>query len=288
MKVKAAVGVTLLMTYAAAGAVGTSDTGAQRAGASTLEPGQASLVFSAPPRESHDTAMRTYGPIADYLSRAIGKPVVFRHAGNWLTYQTEMQKGAYDLVFDGAHFNGWRAAKLQHRPLAKLPGEHVFVVVTKKSNQRINDLKHLTGARVCAMDPSNLGTLTLLNEFANPARQPVLVNINGWSNIYRAMLAEKCVAAVMPLLNFEKYDGDAQAKILFRSKAVPNQAFSAGPRVSSEDQDRIAQALLSANAEGPTATLRSLYAGEGGLVRANKDEYLGLAVMLRDVWGYFP
>lgn len=282
MKVKAAMGVSLLITYAAA--VGAIGPGPQPSAGYNQGP----LIFSAPPRESHDKALETYGPIADYLSKVIGKPVVFRHAGNWLSYQTEMQKGTYDLVFDGPHFNGWRAAKQQHTPLVKLPGEHVFVVVTKKTNSRTTELKHLAGAKVCAMDPSNLGTITLLNEFDNPARQPVLVNVNGWGNIYQEMLAGKCVAGVMPLRNFEKYNGSEQAKIIFRGKTLPNQAFSASPRVSVTDQDKIAQALIAPDAGNATAKLRSVYAVDGDFVPANKEEYLGLAGMLKDVWGYFP
>ena len=59
------------------------------------------LVFSAPPRETEEDALRTYKPIAEYLSRIVNKTIVYRYPKDWLTYQTEMQRGSYDLVFDG-------------------------------------------------------------------------------------------------------------------------------------------------------------------------------------------
>jgi ABC-type phosphate/phosphonate transport system substrate-binding protein len=101
-------------------------------------------VFSAPPRESAQAAAEIYGPIAEYLSAVTGKKVVYRQPANWIAYQTEMRKGDYDLVFDGPHFNAWRAANLQHNILVKAPGEHSFVVVVKKDNDKVRELKQLT------------------------------------------------------------------------------------------------------------------------------------------------
>ncbi len=244
------------------------------------------LVFSAAPQQDQQTAIETYGPIAEYLSKVIGKQVVYKHPGNWLSYQMEMKKGSYDLVFDGPHFNDWRATKLQHSILVKFPSEHVFVVIVKKDNSKIADLKQLNGRPVCAMSPPNLGTLTLLSQFDNPVRQPVIINTDGWENIYKGVVADKCVAAVLPLKNLEKYDRGTFTKIIFKGKAMPNQALSAGQRVSREDQAKIVSALITPEASEPTAKLREIYAIDGRFVPAAKREYAGLSVWLKDTWGY--
>lgn len=245
------------------------------------------LVFSAPPRESVEEGNATYGPIAEYLSQTLGKPVVYKHSDNWLTYQTEMQKGSYDIVFDGPHFTGWRINKMQHNPLVKFPGDHLFVVVVKKDDAKVADIKNLAGRPVCGMASPNLGTLTLLNQFDNPVRQPVVLNINGWDNIYKSLLSGRCVGAVLPISNLQKYDrAGAYTRIIYRGSAMPNQAFSAGPRVSPQDQVKIKQALLAKEAEGATAQLRHVYAMDYALVPANRDEYAALGGMLKDIWGY--
>ncbi|HJW81171.1 MAG TPA: PhnD/SsuA/transferrin family substrate-binding protein [Acidiferrobacterales bacterium] len=246
------------------------------------------LVLSAAPREDDAEAEAIYGPVAGYLSTVLGKKVVFRHAGNWGVYQGLMQKGAYDIVFDGPHFNSWRVDRVQHNVLAKVPGDHVFVALVKKDNDKIRELKQLAGRTICGHAPPNLGTLTALNEFENPARQPIIVNIDGWKNIYQGMLAGKCVAAVVPVKALEKFEKDTgrQAKIVFRGAALPDNAFSAGPRLSVQDQEKIARALFSPEGEKATLKLREKYAAGKPFSATSNKEFAGLGNYLKNEWGY--
>jgi ABC-type phosphate/phosphonate transport system substrate-binding protein len=245
------------------------------------------LVFSAPPRETEEEGIRTYQPIADYLSRVIGKRIVYKHPGDWLTYQTEMQRGSYDLVFDGPHFNSWRLANLQHHALVKIVGEHAFAVVVRKDDRRFTDVRQLAGQKVCGMDPPNLGTLAVLGEFNNPLRQPLIVNNLGWTKVYEGVAFDKrCAAGILPVANLEKFPNyENQVRVLYKTRTLPNQAFSAGPRLTAEDQARIAAALVSQEGMGVTARLRAEFGGEG-LAYATKAEYTGLDTYLKDTWGY--
>lgn len=298
---KAAVAVASVVACLAPGAAGAGEASGTRinyapgadlsraAGGIEQQPASAAggdtLVFSAPPRELPAAANEIYEPIAQYLSGVLGKKVTYRHSNNWLTYQTEMRKGTYDLVFDGPHFNGWRAANLSHNILAKLPGDHVFVVITRSDGNSINDIKQLSGRAVCAMPPPNLGTLTLLSQFDNPARQPVIANTDGWENIYRNVMARRCTAGVLPLTLLEKF-GQGGVKIVFKGKALPNQAFSAGPRVTLAEQAKIASALTAPESAAAFARLREHYAVIGNLTLATRDEYLTFATLLKGQWGY--
>jgi ABC-type phosphate/phosphonate transport system substrate-binding protein len=247
------------------------------------------LVLSAPPRETPEEGARLYGPIAEYLSRTTGRRIVYRHPQNWLSYQTEMLKGRYDLVFDGPHFNSWRASHMQHTPLVRLPQEHLFVVIVRRSESGLNDVKQLAGKKVCALNPPNLGTLALLAEFDNPLRQPVIVNQIGWKDVYQGVTMDKhCVAGVLPLANLRHYDGAGQfTRIVFKTRPLPNQAFSAGPRVPPALQAEIAAALVSEAGNAPTAALRAAYgAAEQGFVAARKEDYAGLDSYLKEVWAF--
>ena len=245
------------------------------------------LVFSAPPRETEEEGARTYQPIADYLSRVTGKTIVYRHPKDWLTYQTEMQRGSYDLVFDGPHFNSWRISHLRHSALVKIAGEHTFAVVVHKDNNRVTELKQLAGQKVCGMNPPNLGTLAVLGQFDNPMRQPLILNSVGWSKAYEGVAFEKkCAAAIVPVANLKTFPNHENVvRIVYKSKVLPNQAFSAGPRISVPDQARISAALMSP--EGASAIQRLLSAsGAQGLAFASKEEYAGLDTYLKDSWGY--
>ena len=251
-------------------------------------PDSSEIIFSAAPREEAEEAKRLYGPVAEYLSQATGKKIVYKHAGNWGVYQGTMQRGGYDLVFDGPHFNGWRITKLQHNTLVKVPGDHTFVALVKKDNTRIQELKQLAGYTVCAHAPPNLGTLTLLSQFENPSRQPVIINTDGWKNIYAGLMEGKCAAAMVPIAKLEQFEKNgAMTRIIYRAKALPDNAISAGPRLTTTDQAKIAQALLAPEAAGPTQAMRQKYAADKALIPATNDEYANLGEYLRNEWGYY-
>lgn len=250
-------------------------------------PAPREYVFSAPPRESAQASAGIYGPLAEYLSRVTGKAVTYRHPGNWIEYQSDMRKGAYDLVFDGPHLNAWRAANLQHNILVKAPGDHTFVVAVRTDSDKVRELKQLAGRPVCGMSPPNLGTLTVLNEFDNPSRQPIINNTDGWEQIYTGLQTGRCMAAILPARNLAKYDALGSAtRVIFKARAYPNQALSAGPRVSAEDQARIARAMTAPDARLATAGLREAYALSGDFQAARKGEFASAAAILKDSWFY--
>lgn len=247
----------------------------------SLQEVNSQLVFSAPPRGAYADEVAIYEPIVQLLSKVVGRKVEYKYSDNWLSYSKEMTEGRYDIVFDGPAFNGWRIEKLSHTPLVRLPEDFIFVVVTKADNNRVKNVKDLAGRMICAHAPPNLGTLTLLSQFDNPARQPVIVETKGWDTAYKALMDGKCVATVLPIKNLGKNDAGAQrlTKTLYQHKALPNQAFSVGPRIAPELHAKIAQALLSEEGKLATAKLRSAYAGKS-FVPTNRQEYADLGELL--------
>jgi ABC-type phosphate/phosphonate transport system substrate-binding protein len=243
------------------------------------------IVFSAPPRESEPEGEAIYRPIADYLSRATGKRIVYRYPGTWGVYRSEMLRGAYDLVFDGPHFNAYRAERLQHNVLVKVPSRHAFVVITRQT-QPFAGVQQMAGRTFCTHAPPNLATLVLLEQFDNPARQPMIVNTEGWQNIYAGVSAGRCVGAILPLAIYKQFDRGGEMKVVYQSASMPNQAFSAGPRVSEADQRQIAAALVAPEAAAATAKLRAAFKVGEHFAPASNAEYVGLASYLRNEWGY--
>ena len=245
------------------------------------------IVFTAPPRETLEEATEIYKPVADFLSKTLGKRVEYTYPGTWGVYRTEMLKGGYDIVFDGPHFNSYRMEKLSHNILVKIPERHEFTVIVKKDQAEFRNLKQMAGRTFCTHAPPNLGTLVLLSQFDNPSRQPMIINTKGWDKIYAGVISGKCVAGVLPALNLKKYDQAGLTRIIYKGQAMPNQAFSAGPRVTPEDQEKIAHALVSPEAGQATAKLRTAYKVGDSFALANNQEYRGLAEYLRNEWGYY-
>lgn len=244
------------------------------------------LVLTSPPRESEQKAREIFQPIADYIGTVLKRPVVFKYSDNWLTYQSEMQKDLYDIVFDGPHFISYRMAKYQHAPLVKLPGKFIFVIIAKKDNNRINKVEDVNGRMLCAPAPPNLAALTALTQYTNPSRQPIMVDTKGFPQTYDALLNGKCSAAAMQIKVFEKLDKEKKAtKILFQSKGLPNQAISASSRLDAAERARLAELLQSDAGKKATAKLREEYNGQD-FVPATAEEYVGHSGLLKDIWGF--
>ena len=243
-------------------------------------------VFTAPPRDvggGNESAV--YGPIAAYLSAATGKKIVYEHSDNWLSYQDNMRKGKFDLVFDGPHFLSWRVAKLQHEPLAKLPGKLAFVVVAKKDNDKISSVKDLSGRTVCGLAPPNLATLTLYSQFDNAARQPLVLAARSFKEAFEMMNSGKCTAAAMGKGFFKNLD-KGESKVVWESPGVPNQAFSAGPRFTEQDRSKMIAALTAPEAAAKMEKFFSIFSKDKALVAAKRDEFDGIANLLKDAYGF--
>lgn len=245
------------------------------------------LVLSAPPRDSAEQGEQIFAPIAEFLSNILGRPVVYRYSATWGGYQADMQRGAYDLVFDGPHFVSWRIQHAGHNALVKLPGDFVYTAVVRRDNTRAKPLKEMSGHTVCAHAPPNLGTLVLLNAFDNPLRQPVIVAHDGYQEIYDGLMKGSCEIAMLPLPYLEKLEhGDPRTRIIFRTAAMPQQALTAGPRVTAVEQQKITTALLATNAAPALVNFRKVYGVGSKLIPATNSEYANLAVYLRDQWGF--
>jgi len=248
-------------------------------------PAFADLVFSSPPRESEAKGKEVYQPVATFLSKITGQPVKYRYPQDWLIYQSEMQRDVYDIVFDGPHFLSWRVANLRHTPLVKLPGALEFVLVVGKDANTIKSLNNLAGRSICAHAPPNLATLTVLYEFTNPARQPILLDTKGFPAALKGVISGKCVAGILQARLHKALDKQRETKVIFKSRPMPNQAFSAGRRITPEMQRKIASALLSPEGQAATAKMREEFKAEN-FIPAREEEFAGLSDLLKDVWGF--
>lgn len=246
---------------------------------------RADLVLSAPPRETVEAGEKIYKPLVEYLSQASGEKVSYRHPDTWAIYQAMITRDEYDLVFDGPHFVSWRIERLKHVPLAALTGKLSFVVAARADDARVRSLNDLAGKGVCGHAPPNLATLTLFDQFSNPLRQPKLVETKGFDGAYQGLLNGKCVGTVLPTEVYRKLDAAHRARILYESAPVPNQALTAGSRVSAEARARIAAALLSPQAK-PSAQPLAASLGGSDFVKVTAADYRGHDVLLRNVWGF--
>jgi ABC-type phosphate/phosphonate transport system substrate-binding protein len=137
------------------------------------------------------------------------------------------------------------------------------------------------------MPPPNLAALVALSQFDDPKKQPVLVPAKGWDKVYSGLMSGRCMGGVFPASNLQVIDKDNAMRVLYKSAPVPEQALSAGPRVSPADQAKIAAALVAPEALEPTEKLRATAKGGDKFISANNAEYAGLARLLKKEWGFY-
>ncbi|MBI3774416.1 MAG: PhnD/SsuA/transferrin family substrate-binding protein [Gammaproteobacteria bacterium] len=254
-------------------------------------PAQATLVLTAPPRESMERGEELYGPLAHMLSQKLGQTVVYEHPHDWGEYTLKMRQNAYDIVFDGPHLAAWRIKHLEHVPVAKLPGDLFFLVATRYSDKEItraNDLIN-TGTPVCGMPSPNLATIAVMEYFTNPIIQPDIYEVPSFEAGYSLLKAGKCRAVVLNA----QYLGNlpaaekAQLNVLFTSARYPNQTVTTSKRVTSDQRAAISALLTRQSGISETQELLKVYAKQAKRFEpANVQEYVGMESILEEMWGW--
>lgn len=249
--------------------------------------GREVFVISSAPKGTQLAESQLWGPVAELLSRKTGKQFVYEYGENWLAYQKRMLEDRYDLNFDGPHFVGWRLVAADHSVVAKLAEKHVFVIVVRDDEVRIKKPTDLAGRGICAHAPPNLGTLVLLSQFTNPARQPRIVETKGWDGAFYGMMDGKCLATVLPDKNLAKFEKESgkKAKIIYTHPVLPNQALTAGPRINETLRGRIEAALSSPEGIEIMNRVAAEY-GSKEFTTATRAEYAPVADLLREERGF--
>ena len=231
-------------------------------------------VFTAPPRETSEKGYMVYKPIADFLTQATGEQFVYRQQDNWDDYVRDMRAEKYDLVFDGPHFVDWRVHNIKHRTIIKIPHLLQWRVIARKGDTSVNKVEDLVGMKVCAPGIPNFGTLNLLSHFKEESKQPVHVEVKGWSQVYEGVKNGDCVAGVLPKKNHEIYDKEtAYTRSIHNHLPYPNQAFTASSRIPDDLREKIRTALLSEEGQKALENLRKNYTGGTKMVTADDEEY---------------
>ena len=248
------------------------------------------LILTSPPRETPEAGLKMYGPIADYLTKALGVAVTYKHPGNWLRYQREMRGDKYDIIFDGPHFISWRMEHLGHEPLVKLPGNLQFILVSKAGRDEYKHPDELIGKRICGIPSPNLSILSILDYYRNPVRQPVIKGIKGgMPKVYSTLMDDKagCNAAVLRTAYYNKKLTKEQRdglKTIILGKAMPNQGISVSKRLTKAYKDIIVRELTIGKGVDSTQGILKRYAGKAkSFIPVAQGEYDGFNMLLEGV-----
>ncbi|MBI3776517.1 MAG: PhnD/SsuA/transferrin family substrate-binding protein [Gammaproteobacteria bacterium] len=248
------------------------------------------VVCASPPRETAARGEELYAPLAQLLSDQLGVPVVYKRARDWIEYSTSMKQDKYDIIFDGPHFAAWRMKHLGHTPVAKLPGELSFVVVSYKDDKKHNRMRDLINGPLCALASPNLGTMAVLAQFTNPLIQPDLYEVSNITEVYEKFKSGKCKAAVFQDKFFNKLPVEEKAhlKVMFTSGHFPDQTVTVSKRVTDRQRAVLTELLTRPSGIAATQELLKQYTKQAKRFdSANPQEFTGLEALLEGVlWGW--
>ena len=248
------------------------------------------LIFTSPPREKPAAGQKQYGPLAEHLGKLLGRKVVYEHPGNWLNYQRNMREDKYDIIFDGPHFIAWRIEHLGHETLVRLPGTLNFYLLAKADDNAIQSPDDLVAKKICGIPPPNLSTMSVINAFPNPVRQPVIKGVGGgMGGVFKAFMgSDECRGGIIRDTFFKKKVTDEDKKkvrIIFRSNPLPNQAVSVSKRLDKREKSLIIQSLTLGDGVKLAQPTVTRFGGKKtkAFIPAVNDDYKGHNVLLEGV-----
>jgi ABC-type phosphate/phosphonate transport system substrate-binding protein len=253
----------------------------------------AELVFSSAPRGTPQQEQARYAPFVEAMSEWLGEKVVYVYPKDFTRYSFAMRRGEYDLVLDGPHLVAWRMTRIDHEPVAKLPGKITFLVAASEADPTLNGRDSLIARRVCGLASPHLGTLQYLAQYRNPVQQPTVFALRGgFKNVFKQFKAGKCDAVLLRDLYYDRKLNDVDKlglHVVYDVPALPDQALTAGPRLNDEQKRILRERLTNpVTAAGPAkGILKPWTRGADAFVSARPEEYRGLEVLLTDsTWGW--
>ncbi len=245
------------------------------------------LIFGTPPTQSYELTKRNYGELANFLSEKIGRTVVIKPSHSFHEYTRKMKNNYYDIILDGPHFIKYRIDKMKHQVLVKQPGKLNFAIVVNE-NSTIKDFNELYNKRVCAPATPHLGTLTFLELYKNPIRQPLLIPVQSFRQAIACVKNNKAIAAlVRDKFWFKKVKDKTGLKVIYITETdMPARALSVNKsKVDIETQLKLVEVLTSEKSESVIKKALSTVGGKK-FVKAEQSEYANLHELLSMVWGF--
>jgi phosphonate transport system substrate-binding protein len=233
------------------------------------------------PIQTAQTTAEFYQPLVEYLRASSGLDIELETSTNFLTYWTEMKQGEYDLILDAAHFTDYRIREMGYIPLAKMPGEVSYTLVTHPDTF-VFEPTELTGKAIASLASPSLGMVRMLEMFPNPLRQPRIIEAPNTERVIELLESGKAVAGIIPTPLLNNYP---QFNVVVTTEAAPHVTFSASPELPDGDRAALQAALLRA---GQTDTGRAMLEAIGfqPLEQPTADIYAGYAELLSGMWGY--
>ena len=230
------------------------------------------------PSNLHDR----YKGFAEFIARAMGKPILVDASQEAKLSLESMQTGKYALMFVRPVGLAGHAIRENNFTLVAQATDELYAAVIVPKDSPLQRVEDLAGKRVTMPEQSTFITkvgLTALHD-ANVDPSKIVIKYTRFQDSAAYTVDAKLADAALVSSAVAKEWEKKGQRILFRSRNIPSWAVIASSKISPTEVIKLRQALITlSSTEQGRKVLRQI--NVGGFKQGNSDEYLALLKWVR-------
>ncbi len=187
-------------------------------------------------------------PLADYLSRRMGRPVVISSASDFPGFAKRTREGRYDLVLTAPHMGALAILRDGYLPLA-VASNRLHAVIASRADSPVTRLAQLQNGRVMLPPKKAIISLMALDTLASAGLDLQRIDIrhtHSHNNALQSVIMGRSDAAAFSSPTYRRYldRGGQDIRVLATSPPIPGNFLVANGALDPDMVRRLREALL--------------------------------------------
>lgn len=192
----------------------------------------------------------------------------------WHPYIQGLRNGKPGIYFAAPHFSAWAVNKHKFVPILKLAGNLQYVLVSRRNDIRIFEVRDLARKRICTSKAPNLDFIVANNALRKSLNSPIIIAKDSSAS---AMLKNDtdCDAFAVSEHMYIKFTRKDPYKFirLQQGEKHQNYAFISSPNITADTLKRFKSLMLNKQIQTLLKPLYSNYSLKPILIKAQKKDF---------------
>lgn len=210
---------------------------------------QEPLVFGFLPILSTQRLVSRFGPMVDYLSEQLGRPVRLETAPDFAEFYKRTNDKRYDLVFTAPHFYYLAQRQAGYRAVVRVDAPEMHAIILVPRDSKLTSLQDLRYNRLSTVDSLSLATVLVRNELQeagiDPDRDLTLVTTPTHNASLISVYKNFTEAASLMFTPYQRSSPEIREslRIIARTKGTPHMPIAVASRISDQEVRIIRESL---------------------------------------------